>query len=369
MEDLKLYFDLQRFAEGDDSGAGGDVDTDTGDDGVEDSEAIDSDAIAIPGKLGLKDGQLQYVEDEDGDEGDDFGKDDEADGDAQAGNQPSEETATEPEDVKPHYYTAQELAKLSPAEIDVSRVPPEVLPFFAALVAKQQPAKEEKPLEARVELKDIPRDELEKQIMAIAKNTLAQELAAEGSTFNPDAQDLDLYDSANMKQYQDYHMRLARIVAKVERQTERLIEGQKQNASAKNAVYTQIETRAKDLEKQYGADFAGIDALTATHLHTMPYQKAAPIAVAIERLNNGQATETDIPVIEGYFEECRREYFAKKTGVTREAKKVPPQTLKPGNDKEEKARFNAKELGGMDQDGRIEYYKRTGLADRIANLG
>lgn len=358
-------FDLQLFAEGEGEGDGGGADTDG--EVVTDTGNVGDDAgevsLSIPGKLGLKDGRLEYIEDdEEGDGGEDDGQE------GGEGVKPADKQEREGDDGgdnKPSFYSPEELfsiASTNLAALDPARIPPESIPLYRALVAnqvKQPPAKEpEKKPEQETPLTP---EELEEKIKETAMATVVNKLKAKGEQF----------DDLNPE-----HLReLFRTEAKLEREMEAAanqsrmqVEDARKAAEETKKVYTQIEAKARELRQQAGADFAGIDKVAETHLHTLPFAQAAPIAAAVERLTKGQATEADIPVLEGYWEDCRREYFAKKTGVTKEPKPVPPQTLKPGSDKETKERFDPKAIGKMDQDSRIEYYKRTGLADRLVNL-
>ena len=370
MEEFKLNtFGLQLFAlEGDDAGSddtddqgGDDIDLDTGgDDGG--NEPTD-DPLALPGKLGLKDGQLQYIDDDEDGAGD---EDEGNKGDGEGGEKekPGESTKQTPDqgegggEQKPSFYSPEELfaiASTNIADLDPSRIPPESLPLYRALVANNVKKPESNPPEQKPAEKAPTPEELAEKISAAAMKSVVDELRAKGEEF-------DEYNMAHQRM-------LFRAEARIERYIEESTAQKRSQEESKKSVYSKIESKAKELQKSSGADFTDIDKLAQTHLHTMSYSKAAPIAAAIERLNNGQATEADIPVLEGYWEECRREHFAKKTGVTREAKPVPPQVQKPGSDKEAKEKLNPKELGTMSQDERIAYYKRTGLADRIARLG
>ncbi len=357
-------FDLQLFSEGEGEGAdaGGqedveDIDIDPVDDMGEDNEPS-GDPLALPNKLGLnKDGQLEYIEGED-DEEEDGGEG------AQSGEKGKQETIPEAQaggEQKPSFYSPEELfslASANPAALDPARIPPESLPLYRALVANQvkQPAKEpEQKTDKQLPLEQLPPEEMAKLVTEAAMKVVIKELEAKGETFD----EMDM----------SHQRMLFRAEAKIERDIETTVAKNTAQAEARKKVYSQFEVKAKEYQEKDGADFTGIDKLAETHMHTLPYAKAAPIAAAVERLTSGQLTEADIPILEGYWEDCRREYFAKKTGVTREPKQVPPQTLKPGNDKETKGRFDPKEIGKMDQDSRIEYYKRTGLADKLANLG
>lgn len=365
-------FDLQLFAEGDgDDGVadtGGEVVTDTGNDG-DDGEA----SLIIPGKLGLKDGRLEYIEDDgEGDGGGDDGGDDEGDGDegGEEGN-PAEKQGEKQQaegdggEQKPSFYSPEELFSIASANIaalDPARIPPESIPLYRALVANQVQQPQAKEPEKKTEQETpLTPEEIEEKIRETAMATVVSKLKAKGEEF-------DDLNPEHLRELVRTEARLEREMEKAANQSRLQAEEARKAAEETKKVYAQIGEKARKLQQQAGPDFAGVDKLTETHLHTLPFAQAAPIAAAIERLTKGQATEADIPVLEGYWEDCRREYFAKKTGVTKEPKPVPPQTLKPGSDKEPKERFDPKAIGNMDQDSRIEYYKRTGLADRLVNL-
>ncbi|QDR80226.1 hypothetical protein [Sporomusa termitida] len=358
MEEYKLnFFELQLFAEGE-----GDEDTDTGDqediddtnigpddDAGEDGEPT-GDPLALPGKLGLKDGRLEYIdEDDDGDAG-------------EGGEKEKQETGTEQKktsgdddgEKKPSFYSPEELSLADITKLDPARIPPEAMPFYRALVASQVKPPETKETEKKKE--EPARDDEAESDNTAALQEVAKILAKKGEEYDPFSA--------------EHQALLFQQIAKMDRaKTDVATQNQVREAEQKQ-TYELFAAEIAAAQKTDGADFEGIDKLAAEHLQTLPYQKAAPVAAAIQRLSQNQLTKEDIPIIKGYWEDCRREYFAKKTGVSKEPKKVPPQTLKPGNDtKETKERFNAKDLGDMNQDERIEYYKRTGFADRIANLG
>lgn len=358
MEEGIVQFDVQRFASaaagGSEAGGEASVAAFAGEAGEAESAA---DLLAIPSRLGLKDGQLRYIEDAAAEGGDGEGDDEPAESEAGlteeqavAGDAGAEQLLS--------VYSPQELAlgAADIASLDPARIPPVALPLYQALVAKVEAERQEPVPEASGQAGAA---EAEQQLFAQALAKVHETLQRQGEAydeFNP------AHQALHMLEISRFERQLARDEAK--RQVE-----QQAQLQARQKVYSQIEVRARALAKQAGADFAGVDTLAETHLHSLPYGKASPIAAAIGRLNGGQATEADIPVLEGYWEECRREYFAKKTGVSKEPKPIPPQMLRPGSDREAKERFDAREIGKMDQEARIEYYKRTGFADRLANLG
>lgn len=359
MEEFKLkIFGLQVFAEaegegGEVAGTGGqedidDTDIDPGDDVGEDNEPTD-DPLALPGKLGLKDGRLEYI-DESGD--DDAGKGGEKEK-QEIGTEQQKASEDDDGEKKPSFYSPAELSLADITKLDPARIPPEAMPFYRALVASQ--AKQPETKEPEKKEKSTEEAEVASDVTDAAMQEVAKILEKKGEEYDP-------FSAEHQALLFQQIAKLDRAKADVATQTQAREAKQKQT----NELFA-AEVAAT--RKTDGADFAGIDKLAAEHLQTLPYQQAAPIAAAIQRLSQNQLTKEDIPIIKGYWEECRREYFAKKTGVGKEPKQVPPQILKPSNDKEVKEKLNPKEIGKMNQDERIEYYKRTGFADRIANLG
>jgi hypothetical protein len=355
-------FDIQLFnVEGEGEG---NSDTDTGSqdpEEVEDVEEVDpeggddsepsGDPLALPSKLGLKDGRLEYVEDED------EGEDEPDDG--KGGEKQEIPTGTQSDGKNsPSFYSPEELSQLATdvTKLDPTRIPPEAIPFYRAMVASQVKPPEVK--EPKQEEKDTTEDKGETvpTVTDSALKEVTKILSKKGEEYDPFST--------------EHQALLFQEIAKIDREKADISTKKQARETEQKQTDAMFAAEIAVAQKTDGADFDGIDKLAAEHLQTLPYQKAAPIAAAIQRLSQNQLTQADIPVIKGYWDDCRREYFAKKTGVGKDPKVIPPQVQKPGsNPKESRERFNPKEIGKMDQDSRIEYYKRTGLADKFTNLG
>lgn len=98
---------------------------------------------------------------------------------------------------------------------------------------------------------------------------------------------------------------------------------------AQQATYNDIsafveEQRAKE------PNFDAIDKTLATRYKTLPYEQGQVIQQALTALQNGTINQQGVQVIQQYYNDCRKEYYAKKNGLKPNGqakpvvKKAPP---------------------------------------------
>jgi len=69
------------------------------------------------------------------------------------------------------------------------------------------------------------------------------------------------------------------------------------------------EARAKE------PNFDAIDVMMKERYKTLPYEAGQKIANVINALTNGTITETQVVELKEYYDNCRREYYAKRNGL------------------------------------------------------
>lgn len=83
--------------------------------------------------------------------------------------------------------------------------------------------------------------------------------------------------------------------------------------------YNQFQQGVKSwIDEQRAGEphFDDIGNLMTTRYKEMPYGEAANIAPAMERAMNGQLDENSAEIVKNYYEQCRKEYYAKLNGTS-----------------------------------------------------
>lgn len=288
------------------------------------------------GGIGLKDGQLHFIDEEDPSEGnEDFSDDDGARN--VDGNNPE---TTEPEQV-PQVQQPQQQQPLQ-TEIPPQQQPPTQQPPV------QQPEVSQQPQQQPQQQVDVTT-----QIAEVAQKLVEQKFGEE----------FDQFDTRHMAEY-------TMNVSRIEREANEYMAVQQRQQAEQKQVAEVFYTSLQEIQAQDKENFAEIDKLSQSYMQTMPYGKAKPVIDAVERLNTGKGTLQDVNTMKSYWEVCRSEYYAKKTGISRQAKPInPPHLETPGQgDTDIKESFDPKKLGKMTQDERIAFYKQSGFAEDLLNL-
>lgn len=76
-------------------------------------------------------------------------------------------------------------------------------------------------------------------------------------------------------------------------------------------------------------NFNAIDQMMGDYYKTMPYGQAVRIQAAIDRFTAGRPTEADIPILQDYYNKTRTAYYAQRSGVSTTPKAMPPRANPP----------------------------------------
>lgn len=79
-------------------------------------------------------------------------------------------------------------------------------------------------------------------------------------------------------------------------------------------------------------NFDAIDVMMKERYKTLPYAEGQRIATVIEALNNGTITEDQAVELRGYYDNCRREFYANRNGLSTQPQQYnrPPVVERPG---------------------------------------
>lgn len=117
------------------------------------------------------------------------------------------------------------------------------------------------------------------------------------------------------------------------------------------SIYQDI-VNFREAQKLTEKNFNEIDVIMTKRYLSMPFEKGKVIAEAIHALQDGTITQDQATTIQKYYEDTKKEYYAKKAGLSRSAPKAtaapkaPPTVESSGSGKEEPAtpRFTARDL-------------------------
>lgn len=97
------------------------------------------------------------------------------------------------------------------------------------------------------------------------------------------------------------------------------------------AIYASIVDYTRKIQAEE-PNFNDINQMMGSYYQTMPFKDAAAVSDAINALNAGNINQAQCQVLEGYYNQCRTAYYAKKNDLTKTPKKVPvPKVEQPGN--------------------------------------
>ena len=71
-----------------------------------------------------------------------------------------------------------------------------------------------------------------------------------------------------------------------------------------------------DEQRTAEPNFDEIGFFMQEHYKTMPYEKAVAIAPAIQKAMQGKLDPQSAEVVKNYYEDCRKEFYAKKNGTS-----------------------------------------------------
>jgi len=234
----------------------------------------------------------------------------------------TEPEKAEPQKEEPRYYTPEEVARLELHEIDPTRLPPELRPYYEALL-KEQAVAQDVP---EPQIPD-PRKEIE-TIYNVAKQRVEVLLG-------------EKFDELNPKHIAALSLEVGKISQEVARQKA-------------------VQQKYFELRKSEPY-FDQIDAYARQKLETLPYREAKRIEQAILAGN--------FDVLFSFWESCRREFYQKleaskqpQAQAQSQTKPEPTPVEEPGKGEvEQKKRFDVRKLAYMNDDEQAQALIELGL--------
>lgn len=217
------------------------------------------------------------------------------------------------------YYNPAEMSlAMQLGQVDESRIPPEYQPQYMAMKQKNTPPPKSE-AELRTEFLDTVNKMAKEQAMKDVGLTEDQLQMGEFSDDENLRQNIERYKTA-------LEVNRAKIVSGYGEQIRMAQEQAKQNNAFKQDVAAWI-----DQQRQAEPNFDKIGFFMQEHYKTMPYEKAATIAPAIEKAMKGQLDPQSAEIVKAYYDDCRKEFYAKKNGTSTTPTPKAPSVEKKGS--------------------------------------
>lgn len=236
-----------------------------------------------------------------------------------------QEAQTE-QQAQTNYYTPEELARLELAEIDPSRLPPQLRPYYEELLKQQN-------LEFAQPQQETQEANIYDQIQELARKRVEEKLG-------------EPFDELNPKHITALAVEANRVAQELEKRA-------------------MLQAKVAELAKSEPY-FALIDKYAQEKLQELPYKEAIRIQQAIQ---NG-----DIDTVLQFWEQCRREFYENKLkqsssqqSAPAQAQQVqqakqPPRVEGAGRGEEKPVkRFDPRKLAEMDEDQQVQALIEMGL--------
>lgn len=213
----------------------------------------------------------------------------------------------QPQVQQPQFYSPAELSlAIQMGQVDESRIPPEYQPQYLAM--KQQNAPEPPPQKSEAELRNEFLD---------AVNKAAHDKAMKDVGITED--ELSMGEFSDNDEIQT---KVSRYKAALDVARSQIISGYSEQVRVEQ-MKAQRENEFKKgvadwIDEQRAAEpnFDEIGFFMQEHYKTMPYEKAAAIAPAIQKAMQGKLDPQSAEVVKNYYEDCRKEFYAKKNGTS-----------------------------------------------------
>lgn len=213
----------------------------------------------------------------------------------------------EPQVQQPQFYSPAELSlAIQMGQVDESRIPPEYQPQYLAM--KQQNAPEPPPQKSEAELRNEFLD---------AVNKAAHDKAMKDVGITED--ELSMGEFSDNDEIQT---KVSRYKAALDVARSQIISGYSEQVRVEQMKAQQENEFKKGvadwIDEQRAAEpnFDEIGFFMQEHYKTMPYEKAAAIAPAIQKAMQGKLDPQSAEVVKNYYEDCRKEFYAKKNGTS-----------------------------------------------------
>lgn len=227
---------------------------------------------------------------------------------------PAEEQAAQaqhpqvqPQVQQPQFYSPAELSlAIQMGQVDESRIPPEYQPQYLAM--KQQNAPKPPPQKSEAELRNEFLD---------AVNKAAHDKAMKDVGITED--ELSMGEFSDNDEIQT---KVSRYKAALDVARSQIISGYSEQVRIEQMKAQQENEFKKGvadwINEQRAAEpnFDEIGFFMQEHYKTMPYEKAAAIAPAIQKAMQGKLDPQSAEVVKNYYEDCRKEFYAKKNGTS-----------------------------------------------------
>lgn len=218
-----------------------------------------------------------------------------------------QEPQVQPQVQQPQFYSPAELSlAIQMGQVDESKIPPEYQPQYLAM--KQQNAPKPPPQKSETELRNEFLD---------AVNKAAHDKAMKDVGITED--ELSMGEFSDNDEIQT---KVSRYKAALDVARSQIISGYSEQVRVEQMKAQQENEFKKGvadwIDEQRAAEpnFDEIGFFMQEHYKTMPYEKAAAIAPAIQKAMQGKLDPQSAEVVKNYYEDCRKEFYAKKNGTS-----------------------------------------------------
>ncbi|WP_298591679.1 hypothetical protein [uncultured Mitsuokella sp.] len=259
---------------------------------------------------------------------------------------PDGEQGDAPPPQMPAPYTEGELiAAMTEGHVDEARIPSHLRANYIAIrnqqalaVMQAQQAQQAQiaAMQAQAQPQGQAQDQAQAQTQAQAELYGKMQQAAEekamhdlGIASKDEIDTLAYSDSpADQQKAQAYQvavqMNMGQLVRRIDDYQRAALEEQ---ASAQKVMQQMQPIYQKMIAEE--PNFNAIDQMMGDYYKTMPYGQAVRIQAAIDRFTAGRPTEADIPILQDYYNKTRTAYYAQRSGVSTTPKAMPPRANPP----------------------------------------
>lgn len=213
----------------------------------------------------------------------------------------------EPQVQQSQFYSPAELSlAIQMGQVDESKIPPEYQPQYLAM--KQQNAPKPPPQKSETELRNEFLD---------AVNKAAHDKAMKDVGITED--ELSMGEFSDNDEIQT---KVSRYKAALDVVRSQIISGYSEQVRVEQMKAQQENEFKKgvadwiDEQRTSEPNFDEIGFFMQEHYKTMPYEKAVAIAPAIQKAMQGKLDPQSAEVVKNYYEDCRKEFYAKKNGTS-----------------------------------------------------
>ena len=240
------------------------------------------------------------------------------------------------------YNLNEFLNALTSDSIDESRIPADYMKQYTDYKIQQAIAAKNKQVEMQRQQQEQVNQKLTPEQEQANMKTFLQNLDEEAG--KRAAQDVGMTeeDMANLDFMDDGDEKLVNYKLAKDWHRNRLMVELQQRATVENdarqkqaAIYQEIQnftTQAKQSEPNFDA----IDKMMSERYKTLPYAEGKRVEQVLQALGNGTITEAQTVELKNYYDATRKEYYAKKNGLSTTPKRAPkpPAVERAGTGKE-----------------------------------